>query len=408
MPEPTKTVTGYDIVWGDEKIIAHIYRLHTHHDGRITGDIKLILGAKKHEEPTFNFNFNSARTRKELINSLNEKYPEWKWQPIIDELCRQVQKLIEIGQPVQEMWAGLDDVVVSPPEYLLNPLIVKNMPNVIFGDPGTFKSTIALALAGILLLKDVDNPLHLVPYKQEIASLFLDWENDYETTHWQQIRLRNGLDLPPVVISYRKCSLPLVRDLTQIKKQIEDSKSQLLIVDSVGLACGGELKETQPALDFYAGLRQLEITSLLLAHTKKEDGLVKTMYGNVYFEAQARNIWEIRKVQEAGELDIDIALFNTKPPPFAKKHKPLSYHITFEEDKIMIEQRDATSIPEFVERMGNNQRILNHLKTGAYEPTEIAEALGIKQSSVRVALLRLKAKNLVVKVGEKYGLQAQF
>jgi hypothetical protein len=42
----------------------------------------------------------------------------------------------------------------------------------------------------------------------------------------------------------------------------------------------------------------------------------KSFYGNVYYTAEARSIWEIRKSQETGSKEMDVALFNRKPPPF--------------------------------------------------------------------------------------------
>ena len=128
MPEITETISGYTFEWLKEKLVINISRLHPHKDGRLTGDVQMLLGTSKKQEPSFTFNFNSTRTRKELINSFNEKYPEWEWLPLIDEFCREVQRLSQEGEPIQELWTSQN---ISPPEYLLEPILLKGLPTII-------------------------------------------------------------------------------------------------------------------------------------------------------------------------------------------------------------------------------------------------------------------------------------
>ncbi len=403
---------GIDVTWPDNPFIIHVRRLHTHTDGRVTGEIMIVVKDKKKDKIVHSnsqINFAADRTRSGLAKELSTKNPNFPWGDMIDQVCQLVPEKVREGEPVQEMWAGLEDEQISPPKYLLDPFILENLPNVIFGDPGTLKSTLGLAFAGIMVLNQHENGMNLIPNGRDIRTLYLDWEVDYNTLKWQLARLQKGMNLPPVMISYRHCYLPLAKDVEQIQQHIEKSKANLIIIDSLGPACGGELKDAQPALEFFQALRKLNISSLSLGHTNRDkEAKAKGIYGSVFFEAQARNIWEVRKVQEAGEDELDLAFFHTKPPPFAQKHKPMGYCFHFEPDKAWIESRDPKSVPEFMERMGNNTRILNLLKDGALEPKEIADTLSINPNSVRTSLKRLAGKSLVVKVGEKYGLQSNF
>ena len=77
------------------------------------------------------------------------------------------------------------------------------------------------------------------------------------------------MNVDPFYIKYRSCALPLYQDLEQIKEAIDYYGANLLIIDSLGLASGGEPKETEPALKFFAALRQLKTTSLILGHNSK-------------------------------------------------------------------------------------------------------------------------------------------
>ena len=149
MPEVKKTITGYTFTWLEELVTVNVGSIRSHGDGRITGDIKLLLGKDKQEEPSFTFNFTSAQTRKQLVNQLNEKFPDWQWLVLIDSLCLKVQELAKQGEPVRELWTSDE---VKAPEYLLEPLLMKGLPTVIFGEKGVTKSYMALVLYICLML----------------------------------------------------------------------------------------------------------------------------------------------------------------------------------------------------------------------------------------------------------------
>lgn len=405
---------GIDVSWPDNPFIIHVRRLHTHTDGRVTGFITIIVKDKKKDKvvyPSTQINFAADRTRGSLAKELTAKNPSFPWGDMVDQLCQLVPEKALSGEPSQEMWAGLDNSTVIPPKYQLEPFILENLPNVIFGEPGSAKTTLALAFVSIMLHQIYDNNLNIIPNNHEVRSLYLDWESDFSTIQWQLHRLQKGMGWPPVGLSYRKCNLPLAQDVEQIRNHIEQVKANLIIIDSMGLASGGELNSSESPIALYTAIRQLNITSLLLGHTNKnKEEKSKSIYGNQYFTAQARNAWEVRKVTEDDEDNISLALYHTKPPPFGKKRKPMGFHIHFDdqENTARITSQDPKSVPEFVERMGNNTRILNILKDGALEPKEMAEILSINPASVRTSLKRLTAKNLVVKVGDKYGLLSKF
>jgi translation initiation factor 2B subunit (eIF-2B alpha/beta/delta family) len=222
--------------------------------------------------------------------------------------------------------------------------------------------------------------------------------------------LQRGIEgVEILALHYRHCSQPLASDLDEIKWHIGTTKANMIIIDSQGLAAGGELKETQPAISFYAGLRALKVTSLILAHNSKDkETKARTIYGNQYFTAQARNIWEVRKNQEADSHEMDIALFHRKPPPFAGLHKPLGFKIIFDDDagKMDIRQSDPKTVAEFMEQMSLKSRILEELKGGAMSIKDLAETLDVSTNQIKARCNDLKQKRRLVKVGEKWGLNS--
>jgi hypothetical protein len=103
-------------------------------------------------------------------------------------------------------------------------------------------------------------------------------------------------------------------------------------------------------------------------------------------------------------------MYHKKPPPFGKLHKPLGYKFTFDNDnnETYFEWHDPKSVDDLLERMTVNTRILELLKSGQKTPVEIQTELGLKESTCRMTLKRLKDKNLVMVFvtdsGKFYGL----
>ena len=414
MPEVTELINGYLIEWASPaNLKAKVNRLHISSDGQVKGQLEIRHNQNGQESyalvPTqFNFSTESTRTRfaKQLSDKLDIKI---EWAEVFDYLSQKVQELARGGEPVIELITGKD---VAPPEYLLYPLIIKNYPNVIFGDPSAAKSTIAVILSQVMMLPWHDNPLGLSVPKYKVVVLYLDWEADAETIQWQATTLQRGIEgVEVLAMHYRHCAQPLANDLDELKWHIGTIGANMLIIDSQGLAAGGELKDTQPAISFYAGLRALKVTSLILAHNSKDkDTKTRSIYGNQYFTAQARNVWEVRKSQEAGSSEMDIALFHRKPPPFAGVHKPLGFKIVFDDQggKMNIKQSDPRTVGEFMDQMSLKSRIIEELKGGSMLTKELAEVLDSSPNQIKARCNELKHKGQVIKVGEKWGLSSEY
>jgi len=406
-PTVNDNLSGYTFTWGGYGIAIHANRIHIHKsDGRVTGEIYVEAANNNGMAtiyPPTSYNFSADRTRKELAKSLLSKNPKLPWYDMVDQLCYGVQERAKKGDPVLELCT---DTEITPPEYLLHPLIIKNYPNVIFGDPSSSKSTMAIIFSQIVMLPWSDNPMGLIAPTRGVNVLYLDWETDASTIQWQTSLLQKGIEeMPAMFLSYRRCSSPLIQDLDQIRLHIVGTKAELIIIDSLGLAAGGELKETQSALGFYSALRSLDITSLILAHNSKDrESRTRSIYGNQYFTAQARNVWEVRKEQEPGSSEMSIALFHRKPPPFAGLHKPLGFKLEFTDSSMSIKPSDPKTVNEFLEQMGLKSQIIEMLKRNSMTAKEIAEALDRPYNQVKARCNELRKQNKLTKIGEEWGL----
>src|SRR3972149_5999906 len=173
-------------------------------DGSVSGEIMVeaVNGDGKPVKiyPATQYSFSAHRTRKELSNTLTTKNPKLPWVQIVEQLCDGVQERARKGEPVIELTTTGD---VKPPEYLIDPLIIKNYPNVIFGDPSSSKSTLAVILAQVLMLPWYDNPMNISAPAKSTKVLYLDWETDAETIQWQTTMLQRGTkDLEIMFLAY--------------------------------------------------------------------------------------------------------------------------------------------------------------------------------------------------------------
>lgn len=405
-PDIKDLINGYKFHWADEQLDILVSRCRVHNsDGRVTGEL-LITSSIVDGKPIYpltTFNFTSDTTRSRLIKTLNESYPKWEWSEIINQLSLGIVERARAGEPVRELWTHED---VPKPEFLLEPILYKGLPTIIFGEKATLKSTTALAIYTCLILPWHDNPLGWIAPEKPIKTLLADYEVDYEVSQYNAKRLQQGMGLPSFPLFYRRCQIPLADDIEQIQKHMADIEAKAIIVDSLGPAVGGDLNKPEQALGFSTALRQLKCAALIIGQTSKEkEGKHKSVFGSTYFEYYARNIFELRKVQEEGEDELDIALYNTHCN-LGRKAKPMGFHISFNEVSIKME-RKAITAQELIERMGTQARILSLLKTGAISTQEITDALELKRNTVDVSLKRLREKQKITKVGEKWGLLLQ-
>ena len=399
IPTITERINGYEFVWATEKLTIIVSRLHIHTDGRVIGEllIKSALVGNKPFVPPFSFNFISEPARSKLIKSLTASHPQWQWFDIINQLCSGVADMARVGEPLMELWTYED---AAPPEFLLEPILYKDSPTIIFGEKAVAKSTLAILIYICLILPWRDNPLGWKAPDRSVKTLLLDFEVNHKIAHYGAKRIQQGMGLPDFPLYYRRCSIPLVQDLEQIQRHIEDLKAEAIIVDSLGPAVGGELKDPGQALAFTSALRQLKVASLILGQTSKDtETKRKSIYGSVFFEYYARNIFKLRKVQEEGEEKLGIALFH-KYCNLGKRHPPMGFQLNFNGEHTTIEPQPV-SASEFLEQLSLSQRIAELLNDGALSLSDIADITETSKEVLSTTLGRMRARGQIVKIDSK-------
>jgi hypothetical protein len=394
---------NFKVSWEKEGVEASVSRLCQHSDGRLSGEV--LIKVERPERPEILgqqvFTLSSASARDKLAKLLNERHNTLDWKLLLERLYIAISNKLSEGEPVVELSTATR---VEPPQYDLKPLLVRHEPNLLFGDGGTFKSYLGLLVAICVTLPWKDNPFGWQVRDEVSRTLLLDYETNRDVVNWRAKCLINGLGLPDVSIYYRRCNLPLSEEIEQIQQDIMDNRIGLVIVDSLGIAAGGDLREQQVASQFFLGLRQLGVTSLLITHVAKESLMSsKTPYGSVYFRNLARNVWQVRKTQQAGQGEISIGLYHDKSND-GQLSIPIGLRARFGSDSVSVERQDLRKVPELAAGLPLREQIKGVLHHGAMTAGEVADELGGNEGSIKTVLNRGRDREFVKLDNNRWGL----
>lgn len=401
-PLITQTIGGYEFTWV-EGINIKVTRLHVHNaDGKVTGEL-IIYNGKTTLYPQTQINFSADRTRNSLVKSLSERYEKYEWQGIIDQLCYHIQEKVREGEPIIELGTSED---IKPPQYLVYPFVIANQPNVLFGPPESGKTQFAMLLCVTMMLPWVNNPLNLGVPDKSYSPLWLDYEADKDTTHWNFKRIVKGADVGDLYLPYRRCRMPLADDIEQIANHVAKIKANCVIIDSLAKAAGGDLDKAESPTRLFSAIDQLRCTSIILAHTSKGGEGRKSIYGSTFFEAYARSIWEL-KASRDGET-LHIGLWDNKAN-FRGKLEPMALSLNYDDEHIFVNVEDIKTIDDFMRHLSVSGRILEALKDGSKSPKELKEFLSdVPAATFYMELARMAKRKKLVKMGLggdlKYGL----
>src|SRR5690554_5448815 len=145
-PQILEIAGGYQFTWNSsEKVQIKATRLHFSSDGGLKGFLQVSTSAEGYNPHIYlgQFNFTAPRSRKDLAKQFETIYPI-DWEQVLEQLVVYTYERVQRGEPIEDII--IDEATVEPPKYLVDPLIVENYPNVFFGDPGSFKSTMSICM----------------------------------------------------------------------------------------------------------------------------------------------------------------------------------------------------------------------------------------------------------------------
>lgn len=371
----------------------------------ITCDLEVINELDIAKNPIIwrgNFTLTSEKNCKELAERFDDALPEKqfgiKWINFVQLFRKRALEYLQQGEPVEEVKS--EDLENFKPEYFLKPFIIKDTVNLIYGEGGSGKSSLAIlfAILGKSTALQVDLDLKAEPVK----ALYLDYENNRILFNTFLKQITKSYGIKDFSITYKACHMPFINEFEAIAEAVDEKEPDLVILDSLAPACG-ETVEVNHVISFFQHLSKLKKTILLIGHTAKNSA-TETPYGSVYFLNLSRNAFMLKR-KSISRDKFQIILIHRKCNMGKLIHKPMAYEFDYSNGLRITRAEDLE------EEKSNTHRILDALKTKACTLREISELTGISYDAVKVACSRLHDKGYLVRLqngrGALYALKAE-
>jgi hypothetical protein len=333
-------------------------------------------------------NLSTLSARDRLAASIAKRTPALKldWQRMLDQAVRWTMEQYRSGDPglllrdAEEIAPG-SDVLTDPP------LLEGDGLALLYGDGGSAKSLTALALGASL--QNAESLIEGITVLNGRRVGYIDWEWSARR-HRRRLMQLTGPEMPD--LAYIRCSRPIYEERDRLRRWARRYGVDYAIVDSVGLACGGEPESAEVANRFINALFDLVPAALGIAHVTKAaaDRPPDKPFGSTYWHNGARRTWYVRKVGEPGASGMTVGLYNKKANdgPLAA---PLALNFDWVGERVAIRRQDVREIPELDNARSIPARIHDLLgRQGAMQLHAIAEELGEKVESVKRAAFRGK------------------
>jgi hypothetical protein len=405
----------YQLSWPDLHVKAHVSYMKASGDHEVKGEVTFTS-----ERPTSaghlrngRLNITSPSSRKSFSKSLNDIEPEVNWDSCLEQLCMSVLKEWRSGSPLIQI-DGQMPAEEQQSKYLIKPLIQANNPTMIYGPGSTGKSWLAQYIA-VLADSGIDHGGMTVSPETKGRVLVLDWETSAHEIGSRVTHIRRGLGLEeePSGIWYRSMSQGLANDIERVREICIQRDIALVIMDSIGMACMGEPESAEVVLRMFSALRSLEVSSLLIDHTNKQnpqqEGQANNLFGSVYKYNSARLVWEMRKEQQENDSLLYLGLYHKKANN-AMLEKPIGFKLDFStEESVVFKRQDVREIAGLEVAMTLGDRIENSIKSAPEGLTvsELADELDKSESHIRKALSQSRG-NRFVKLPSKSGNEHKY
>lgn len=402
-PELEYNGSVFWVRWEPEGIAMVIDRIYEDSHHITTGEFLVTYGKNGQRQilAQDRINLLSGTSKQGLIKSLKV----WDglsvpWEVLVPQACTKVLNKFREGDPPVKL---KDVEPQSEQHYTLKPLLPEGKPTLIHADGGKGKTAVACYFAS--LIQTGRSECGLTPIQGNV--LYLDYEDDVYAIQDRIHAFYRGFGQEPQSeVVYRYCQRPFVDDIITIQKWIMEYKIKVVVVDSVGIALGGDLSDPTLVNALYRSARSLHVTLLLIAHEPKgaEDGTAsKSPFGSAYWKNSARAVYRLSGSLDKASNTLELGLFQTKVNGPALRH-PIGLRFQFADKLILASSVDVTDNPELASNLPLKDQIVALLKHGALTAKEIAETLQANVGSVREMLRRYNSK-LVVQLQTRRGAE---
>lgn len=343
-------------------------------------------------------NLLSSSTMGQLAKRMAKHSADIPWSEVLTFITANTIEYQRQGEP--PVLIEPSEEPPSHPGYYIEPLVMKGVPTVVFGEKGVNKTTLGLIALGLIATGSYSNYSLTASEPKRVA--MLDWESNQELTRYTLSKLVHGNTIPRFTLPYLRCKQTLADDVNRIAHFLSDSHAQVVLVDSLGQAAGSDRYDSAgkaSALKFFECLRQLNLTALIIGQTAKGEEAKKTIFGSTFFTYYSRNIFELRAVQDDMDENIlHLALLH-RESNYSKRYPPIGWRVAYSDTTIEV-QSESVSLAQFLESVSQTKALLDLLKEGPKSRQDIKQGLEIPLGQVGVLLSRLKKRGLVIDLGQ--------
>lgn len=261
--------------------------------------------------------------------------------------------------------------------YAIRPLAPLGQPTLCYGDGKTLKSYLLLASFLAMSRGEALAGLDTSCLKPAL----LDWEWDRAEHEDRLLRLGGAAG----DVYYRHCKVPLHEQVRPLRRELDRQGIEIIGVDSLGFAAGGDPSDPEVALRFFGALRALERTAIITHHTPKE---TKEPFGSAYIRNAARAGWLFQRSAVMGE-DQAVVGIRHKWSNMGRLEMPIALAFRFDEaaHATTITRTDPGAVSALSEDLPAGERCFLAL-TAPMSTAVLAEELALKPDTVRHACRR--------------------
>ena len=352
-------------------------------------------------------NLVATRSRAEFAKAA-EQACGGEWRAVLDAACRAVITAERVGEPAVAATAERPDAA----RWLVPGLFPLGQTSILYGDGGTGKSLLALALAlsGLSGVPLAGDPRWAVAPLRGV--LYLDWEDDLRTFNGRIWALTAGRQAPPTRLYHRRMTRPLAEVVPALQADVARHQIDCVVVDSLTPASGLEPEGAEAATRSMNALRALSpggdpVSRLVVAHVPHRaleagKSTPARPYGSVFNRNLARACLEAKRLTPLedeppapGEDSALVVTYRHDKLNNGPLLPPTALRWAYDREGYIT----ACPGPVSLGPLGLPQRLLHALEQGGkLSARALAEDLGISENVARARLGELESARKVVRL----------
>ena len=352
----------------------------------------IVMVSKKHYPNIRNetiyrtrLNLISIQSKTKFVNEMKRLIPPIEWKDVVENITEETLSRYREGNEVMKIGSIQDE---GMPSYQAFPIVRSDGVNILFGQGAQGKSYISTFIC-MLVQSGMD---HAGIVTEQGNVLYLDWEDSWQSVNRRVMALKKGNNDTLHDIDHVDMSGTTIdTEMSSIIRMVEDRDISLVVIDSFGMAVGGNQNEGDYVKGVMSSLNELKASVLVIDHVSKENG--DTPIGSNYKQTSARNVWKIDKSQNLGANIVEVGLYHTKANN-SKLFAPVGIRMEFindmydQTDRVLISTIDVGDSDALADQLPVAKKIEKALTEAPMTVEQLITYTGSSINTVRTTLSR--------------------